>query len=292
MCKSGFLQKRYVHNKSKFGYSFFGLLFLSVICTTDAMAQGNLLITPRRVVFDGARRVMELNLANTGQDTAKYNVSMIQYRMKEDGSFEEITIPDPGQNFADKNIRFFPRTVTLGPNEAQVVKMQVANTTNLAPGEYRSHVYFRAVPKQVALGEEEIQKDSTAVSVKLIPIFGITIPVIIRIGESTTKVTLSGLKMEMVNDTINRLEMTFNRTGNMSVYGDLKVMYVSPTGITTQVGVVNGIAVYTPNSVRRFRMDLDNKAKVDFRTGSLRVTYSAQSDTKPEKFAEAELVLK
>ncbi|MBE3084939.1 MAG: molecular chaperone [Bacteroidetes bacterium] len=267
------------------------LLILSVICSVNAMAQGNLLITPRRIVFEGAKRVMELNLANTGLDTAKYNVSIIQYRMKEDGSFEEITQPDPGQNFADKNIRFFPRTVTLGPNEAQVVKMQVTNTDKLAPGEYRSHVYFRAVPKQVALGEEETLRDTTAVSIKLIPIFGITIPVIIRVGESTTKVTLSDLKMEMVNDTTNRLEITFNRTGNMSVYGDLKVMYVSPTGRATVVGVVNGIAVYTPNSVRIFRMDLDKKAKVDFHAGSLKITYSAQSDTKPEKFAEAELIL-
>ena len=291
MCKSGFSQKQYIHHLSKIDLFVLGLLFLSIICTTRAMAQGNLLITPRRVVFDGAKRVMELNLANTGQDTAKYNVSIIQYRMKEDGSFVEITQPDPGQNFADKNIRFFPRTVVLAPNEAQVVKMQVANTEKLAPGEYRSHVYFRAVPKQVALGEEVALRDSTTLSVKLVPIFGITIPVIIRVGESTTKVSLSDLKMEMVNDTINRLGITFNRTGNMSVYGDLKVMYVSPAGISTQVGVVNGIAVYTPNSVRRFRMDLDNKAKVDYHTGILRVTYSAQSDTRPEKFAEAELKL-
>jgi P pilus assembly chaperone PapD len=267
------------------------LLFSSFIFADSVTAQGNLLITPRRIVFEGTKRVMDLNLANTGQDTAKYNVSIVQYRMKDDGSFEEITQPDPGQNFADKNIRFFPRTVTLGPNEAQVVKMQVTNTDRLAPGEYRSHVYFRAVPKQVALGEEETLRDTNAVSIKLIPIFGITIPVIIRVGESTTRMTLSGLKMEMVNDTTSRLEMTFNRSGNMSVYGDLKVMHVSPAGIATQVGVVNGIAVYTPNAVRRFRMDLDKKANVDFRTGSLKITYSAQSDTKPEKFAEAELVL-
>ncbi|MFA5820282.1 MAG: hypothetical protein WC854_13525 [Bacteroidales bacterium] len=269
-----------------------GLMLISILTSPEVLAQGNLLITPRRVVFDGAKRVMELNLANTGQDTAKYNVSIIQYRMKEDGSFEEITQPDPGQNFADKNIRFFPRTVTLGPNEGQVVKMQVTNTDKLAPGEYRSHVYFRAEPKQVALGEKETQRDSTTVSVKLIPIFGITIPVIIRVGESTTKVSLSDLKMEMVNDTINRLEITFNRTGNMSVFGDLKVIHVSPAGFKKQVGMVNGIAVYTPNSVRRFRMDLDKKAKVDYHTGSLTVTYSAQSDTKPEKFAEAELKLR
>lgn len=270
---------------------FLGLLIFSTIFTSGAMAQGNLLITPRRVVFDGSKRVMELNLANTGQDTAKYNVSIIQYRMTEDGAFEEITVPDPGQNFADKNIRFFPRTVTLGPNEAQVVKMQVTNSEKLAPGEYRSHVYFRAVPKQVALGEEGTRRDSSAVSVQLVPIFGITIPVIIRVGESTTKVTLSDLKLEIVNDTIPSLKMTFNRIGNMSAYGDVKVAHISTSGKETQVGVINGIAVYTPNLVRKLRIDLDNKADVDYHSGRLKITFSAQSDTKPETFAEAELQL-
>lgn len=268
---------------------------LSTLFTSGAFAQGNLLITPRRVVFDGTRRVMELNLANTGQDTSKYNVSIIQYRMNEDGSFEEITTPDPGQNFADKNIRFFPRTVTLGPKETQAVKMQVTNMDQLAPGEYRSHVYFRAVPKQVALGEEDLKKDTTAVSVQLVPIFGITIPVIIRVGESTTKVNFSDLKLGMVNDTTNALFMTFNRAGNFSVYGDIKVVYTSPAGKTTVVGEVSGIAVYTPNLKRNFRLDLDNKAKVNskinYHTGSLKVTFSAQSDTHPEKYAETELKL-
>jgi len=292
MCKSGIVKDQYVYHKAKHvGFFVLGLLFISLIFTSGIQAQGNLLITPRRIVFDGTKRVQEINLANTGQDTAKYNVSIIQYRMKEDGSYEEITQPDPGQNFADKNLRFFPRTVTLGPKEAQVVKMQVTKMDQLAPGEYRSHVYFRAVPKQVALGEKEVIKDSTAVSVKLIPIFGITIPVIIRVGAITTKVNLSDLKMEMVNDTTKRLSITFNRTGNMSVYGDIKVRHVSPTGIETLVGTVNGIAVYTPNLMRKFRLELDKKAVVDYTRGSLKVTYSAQSDVKPEKYAEAELKL-
>ena len=43
------------------------------------------------------------------------------------------------------------------------------------------------------LGEEDKVKDTTTISVRLTPIFGITIPVIIRVGESTAKVTLSDL---------------------------------------------------------------------------------------------------
>jgi hypothetical protein len=148
-------------------------------------------------------------------------------------------------------------------------------------------VYFRAVPKETALGTEEINKDTTSIGVKLTPIFGITIPVIIHVGESNTEVSLSDMKVETVGDTIPRLQFAFNRTGNMSVYGDIKVEHVSPQLVVTPVGIVRGIAVYTPNTVRRFQMDLDRKAKVDYHSGSLKITYTSQSDTKPELLTEA-----
>ncbi|HCT94875.1 MAG: hypothetical protein A2X19_10660 [Bacteroidetes bacterium GWE2_39_28] len=261
---------------------------LSIFYNTGANAQGNLLITPRRIVFDGTRRVMELNLANTGVDTARYNISLLHYRMNEDGTFTEITEPDPGQNFADKNIRFFPRSVTLGPNEAQSVRMQVTNQDRLAPGEYRSHVYFRSVPNLIALGDEAQTADSTSVSVQLIPIFGITIPVIIRIGENNTKVNLSDISLNNSGDTTNIIEFRINRTGNMSVYGDIKVTYISNTGKETQIGALNGVAVYTPNAFRRVLIELNGDKSVDYKNGKLKITYSAQSETRPEIYGEAE----
>jgi hypothetical protein len=291
MCTSGIFYSRLARNEHLKGlFLLCGLIILPGI-TNGLIAQGNLLITPRRVVFEGTKKNQELNLANTGKDTATYNVSLVEYRMKEDGSFEVITEPDPGQNFADKYIRFFPRTVTLAPNEAQVIKMQLFRTTDLPAGEYRSHIRFRAEPKQTALGEEEKPKDSTTLSVKLVPVFGITIPVIILVGETSVQVTLSDLSFQMLNDTIPRLNLAFNRTGNMSVYGDLEINHVSPGGKSVQVGTVRGISVYTPNAIRRIKMDLNPIPGVDFRTGKLRIIYSAQSDTKPIRLAEAELKL-
>jgi P pilus assembly chaperone PapD len=272
---------------------FIAVLVVSVIVFPDnSIAQGDLLITPRRVVFEGAKRSIDLNLANTGKDTATYAISLMQIRMKEDGSFETITEPDPGQRFADRYIRFFPRSVTLGPNEAQTVKIQLIRSNELEPGEYRSHFYFRSIPKITPLGEGEAVKDTTTISVRLIPIFGITIPAIIRVGESTSKVTLSDLGFEMVDDTIPRISLVFNRTGNMSVFGDLAVDYISPQGKLTRVGIANGIAVYTPNAKRRFQFNLNRIAGIYMKTGKLQVTYSSSSDVKPVRLAEAELQLK
>lgn len=271
---------------------FFIILAFILFIPLNLSAQGNLLVTPKRVVFDGTKRSFDLNLANIGEDTAIYAISLVQVRMKEDGSFETITTPDEGQNFADKNLRFFPRSVTLPPNEAQVVKVQLLKTSQLSPGEYRSHFYFRAVPKIKPLGEEDKMIDSTAISVRLTPIFGITIPAIIRIGESNTKVSLTDLSLIMTDDATPSLKLKFNRTGNFSSYGDLAVDYVSPQGTITRVGAANGIAVYTPNTSRYFQFNLNKDLGIDFTTGKLKVTYSAPSDVKPLKYAEAELLLK
>jgi P pilus assembly chaperone PapD len=268
-----------------------GLLVLELFSSATLMAQGNLMIFPRRVVFDGSKRSQTLNLANTGTDTARYNISIVQYRMKEDGGFEEITQPDSGENFADKYIRFFPRSVILAPNDAQAVKIQLTKTNQMSPGEYRSHIYFRAVPAEKPLGEKEALKDSNSISIKLVPVFGITVPVIIHVGESTARVSISDVALEMVNDTMPVLKMAFNRTGNMSVYGDIAIDYISPQSKVLRVSFIQGLAVYSPNTVRRLKFDIDRSLGINFRRGKFHIVYTSQSDTKTEKLAEAELLL-
>jgi hypothetical protein len=268
----------------------FCLFILQLTGYVPVFSQGDLLITPRRVVFEGSRRSVDLNLANTGKDTATYAISLIQIRMTEEGAFEQITQPDPGQLFAERYLRFFPRQVTLGPNEAQVVKVQVISSS-LAPGEYRSHFYFRAIPKPVPLGENVPVRDTTSISVVLTPVFGITIPAIIRVGPTDTKVTLSDLHLTMEGDTLPQFSVVINRTGKMSAFGDLAVYHISAQGKETKVGMANGIAVYTPNSKRSFRVNLNMVPGLDYHSGTLRATYSAPTDVRPERYAEAEVSL-
>lgn len=269
-----------------------GFLLAMLTIPQVSNAQGNLLITPRRVVFDGSRRVMDITLANTGIDTATYNISLIQYRMNEDGSFTEISEPDPGQKFADGNLRFFPRRVTLAPNEAQMVKMQVTNLNKLEPGEYRSHAYFRSVPIVTALGEEAQNIDSTALSIQLIPIFGISIPVIIRVGTSDMSATISDMKLQTTPENTKQLSIKINREGSMSVYGDIQVTHVAPSGVETVLSNINGLAVYTPNKSRIVNIDLNPEKEIDYTTGKLVVTFVGQSDTKPQKYTEEVFNLK
>ncbi|WZL89015.1 molecular chaperone [Salinimicrobium sp. 3283s] len=226
---------------------------------------------PKRLVFDGSQRSQEINLANTGSDTAVYAVSFVNYKMTEDGSFEQVDTPEEGQRFAQDFLRYFPRRVTLAPNEAQTIRVQLTRTGNLEQGEYRSHMYFRAVEDQTALGAEETE-ESDGISINIKTVFGISIPIIIRQGESTTQLNLEDIQLHR-NTENPKLSLVLNRSGNMSVYGNIKVDHISPKGEKTEVGIVKGVSVYTPNNKRNFSFELRNAGEVDLSQGKLEVSY-------------------
>src|SRR2546428_5820263 len=104
-------------------------LFLILLITIFGIsfklsAQGNLLITPKRIVFEGNRPKKELlNLVNMGTHTAVYSISFFHYSMNENGGFAQIKEEDSLHMFSDPYLQVFPRKVTLAPHEAQVIAL-------------------------------------------------------------------------------------------------------------------------------------------------------------------------
>lgn len=256
---------------------------------TNTLAQGNLLIFPKRIVFEERGRVKQLSLSNTGKDTAIYNVSFIQNRMNEYGGFEEITEPDIGQNFATPYLRIFPRIITLAPNETQTVKVQLTKTSQLKEGEYRSHMYFRAIKNSSPLGKRYTEVDPTVIGVEIAPAIGISIATIIKKGESNTKSSISDLSYEKGEDLKEYLSFNLNRTGNMSTYGDIYINYISDKNKTFEVAKISGIAVYTPGEIRKVKIEVVPPTKRSFVSGKFKVVYRVNN--KKEILAEAELKL-
>ncbi len=266
------------------------ILFGGLVCT-KGYAQGNLMIFPKRIVFEGAQISKDITLANTGQDTSRYAISWVNYRMTESGRFEKIMSPDPGQFFADQNVRYFPRTVTLAPNESQKIKLQLFRAHQLDDREYRSHLHFSPIKAPTPLGEEKpIIDSSRTITTKLEVTFGISIPVIIQRADAAAKASLTELDLENSTSPDPSLHLVIKREGNKSVYGDFKVTYCAPTGTKTQVGWVMGVAVYTPNPKRHFSIQLQNLEELNFNQGKLLVEYlSQESQGKPLAVSELDL---
>lgn len=264
------------------------LLFLSF--ANSLMAQGDLMIFPKRITFVGVQnRVQNINLSNIGKDTATYKLSYSEIKMDQDGKFISVEEPETNQRFASPYLRFYPRTITLAPNESQTVKIQLIKTNELQQGEYRSHLYFRSLPKNKVLEkEEDFAHIQEGLSISIMPVFGISIANIITIGEPTTVVTLSNLVIQHSEQEII-LSLDFNRNGNNSSYGDIQINHISATGITSSAATIKGFAVYMPGNLRRTKIKLSTDQKTDYTKGQLQVIYSTQD--KGIKYAEATLRL-
>jgi hypothetical protein len=257
----------------------------------QSKAQGDLLITPKRVVFEGNKLRESLNLANMGKDTTTYSISFLQYDMKEDGSFVTVEKSDSGQMFADPYLRVFPRRVTLAPGEPQVIMLQYRRIANMPPGEYRSHLYFRA-EKNIGPLSLKSSGDSTQLSVQLIPVYGLSIPIIIRSGLVNVSSTLSDLKLETQQGSVEYLNLTINRTGNISVYGNIIIEYSPVQGTPYEIGEIRGVGVYTNIEKRKIAIKLNNTPGQSLTNGKLKVQYVSNEETKRVTYAEAEMVLK
>jgi hypothetical protein len=270
------------------------LLLISLLgFSYQTSAQGDLLITPKRVVFEGNKQKAELQLMNTGSDTATYSLSFRNYNMTEQGKLELIEKPDSGQMFAEPYLRIFPRKVTLAPGEGQVVALQCRRVPEMMAGEYRSHLWFRDEKNNTALAKEKPSLESNQLSVSVVAVYGITIPVIIRNGEVNVHVTLSDMKLDIQQDSIPYLKMTLNRTGNISVSGKISVEYLPTKGKPYEIGFAKGVGVYTNLNHRTVAMKLTRTPGMTFKTGKLKVRYTSPDDAKKsEVYAEGELELK
>jgi hypothetical protein len=256
-----------------------------------AEAQGDLLVTPKRVVFEGNKQKEVLNLVNMGKETTTYSVSFVQKNMKEDGSFVDISENELEQQFADPYLRIFPRKVTLAPQEAQSIVLQYRRKADMVSGEYRSHLYFRSEKDYTALGNKDQGKDTKSLSIQLIPIFGMSIPIIIRTGDTNVSSTLSKLKVETLEQSIQNLSFTINRLGNISLYGDIRVQFIPESGKSYDVANLNGVGVYTSINRRNISIQLETPKGKLLKKGMLKVTYSSSDDANAIVYSAADLII-
>jgi hypothetical protein len=269
---------------------FWIVLLLLQTNLNQALAQGDLMIYPRRLVFGSSQRSMDVTLANSGTDSSTYALSWKNYRMTPSGQFTEITEPDSGQYLADGILRFFPREVTLAPGESQKVKVQRISNRTLPEGEYRSHLEFRSA-KPLEATAPSISDGQEGIQTQLNMHLAITIPVIMEIGNINALVELKNPALIAPDAQGMKLRFDIHRSGNKSSYGDFTLTHRSGDGKMTQVGLVKGVAVYAPIEKRSYSIPVKLPAGVTLTEGVLILEYASQSKRK-EILTSLELPLK
>ncbi len=275
------------------GWAWLLLALLLLLPLRPAFA--DLMVAPTRIIFDKNQRSAQLDLINSGSETATYRISVVNRRMGEAGEFISIDSPGPGEQFADGLLRYSPRQVVLAPGAGQTIRISLRKPAGLAVGEYRSHLQFDRVPEaKGATSIEALNLPAGEIGVQLTMLVGLSIPVIVRHGETAATVTLFGL--ELLKPAAGQpaelaVAAVLQRTGNRSVYGDLAASFTPQGGAAQEVGKAGGVAVYTPNPLRRFKLALKLPDGLVLARGTLRVTFRDRPDAGGKLLAEAAIEL-
>ena len=216
-----------------------------------------------------------MTLSNQTPAATSYRIKLVNQRMTEGGGIEQIKSPAPTDMAADTMIRYAPHQIVLQPGVSQTVRLSVRAPEGLADGEYRSHMVFEAVPP-ADLGQnvEAGAKDKSQISIRLIPVYSISIPVIVRHGNLTFTSAIENLSLASAA-TGPELHFNLTRAGNRSSYGDLVAMFSRGGAKPVEVAHVSGIAVYTPNALRKVSLRLNPPKGVTVSGGTLSLSYRA-----------------
>ena len=269
------------------------MILLSIGDSKPVYAQaGDLIVAPTRVVLEGRTRSAELVLSNTGSASATYRISLVNMRMTESGSVTQITEPDEGQQFADKLLRYSPRQITLAPGSTQAVRVLLRKPKDLAEGEYRSHIFFRGVPDEGGQSVNQVET-TNGIQIRLIPVYGITLPIIVRHGNLDYSASLSDLKV--IPATAERpspsFEFLISREGTSSAFGNFTITHTSGSGEKTIIGEIQRLAVYTPNKSRRVNVTLRVPDGVKLSEGQINLAFRATEGDGGKLIADAEMKL-
>ncbi len=212
---------------------------MTIGTVAPAHAAGDLLIAPTRVILDG-RRGTEVILNNIGDEEATYRITLELRRMNDQGRLDDVDVVaanDKEKAVLDV-IRYAPRRVTLPPNQPQSIRIGLQAIDALPDGEYRAHMLFRAIPKTPPA--DGTADTANSLRIQLIPIYGISIPVIVRKGNLQGTAALTNVRLGKDNEGPT-LEFDMARQGDKSIFGEI---HVTKPGVSEPISVAKGIAIY------------------------------------------------
>ncbi|KWV91483.1 hypothetical protein [Erythrobacter sp. YT30] len=225
---------------------------------------GDINLYPRRIIMDRRSRIASVGIYNKTAFDGDYEISITDMVMLNSGNVVPLdNIPagvEAGEvKVASQMLRHSPRRVALLGSEAQTVRIMARPSADLPDGEYRAHFMVVSVPKNLDEGFsiEDAVSDNAAdtgnVGVTIRPRFGISIPVIVRVGDTTLDVGLENIGF-VQGERGPLLSMTITRSGTRSAYGDV---VVTAPGQDEPLVIARGIGVYPEIDSRQVQLALN-----------------------------------
>lgn len=259
---------------------------LLAISTPARAGIGDLLVAPTRIVLDG-RRGAEIILNNIGEEPATYRVSVVFRRMTEQGGLTDVEQPTEDDQKAADMIVYAPRKVVLAPRQPQAIRIAARPPQGLPDGEYRVHLLFRAIPPATPVVQAAAAEPAKGLRFQLTPVYGVTIPVIVRLGNLQATAGIANVQLER-NGSKSLVSLDLSRSGQRSTFGEVRVVR---SGVKAPIGLQKAVAVYTEIGRRRVEVPLDEKYQGSF-AGPVTVQYVETFEDGSRVIAETQAVLR
>jgi hypothetical protein len=260
---------------------------------------GDINIFPKRIVLQGRDRIASVGLFNRAAAQGNYEIVLSDMMMTTAGNIVHLdSVEDEAARSRVKTasamLRWSPRKITLLSNEAQTIRVMVRVPPDLPPGEYRTHFSAVQVPA-AAMGGYSIedaagQGRKDGIGVRIVPRFGVTIPVIVRVGETAVQVGLRDLAVKTLDKGRKAVALTITRSGTRSAFGDITV---TAPGSSKPIALIKGIGVYPEIDARPVNVPIDPEAPASaYAPGTkLTVTYTDDDFRPGEVLARQDFVV-
>ncbi len=257
------------------------VLFIASVLSHSAFAE--LQVFPLRVVLSDKDRSAQISLRHKGTKKERYRITAVFYRMGQDGSMTLVEKTLPEEHNGSSLFRYSPRQVELEPNVEQVVRLMARMPADLAEGEYRCHLHFESmsdddttmVPGTTSSGAQMMLKARMAVA----------IPVIIKKGTTSSKVSLNSFKILKDKDGKYSFSVEMLKEGNGFAYGTLEITATSAKGEIETVSTINGISTYIPKRTVSMPLSISSLP-----SGKIRMIFKDPNGADGEALASTEAV--
>jgi hypothetical protein len=215
-------------------------------------------------------------------------VSIEFRRMAEDGTLVDVPEPTQVDRTAEDMIVYAPRRVTLAPHEPQAIHIAVRPPQGLPDGEYRVHMLFRAIPPANPVVQAAAAQPEKGLRFQLTPVYGVTIPVIVRLGNLQATAGIANVHLDHAKDGKPLVALDLSRSGSRSTFGEVRVL---KPGVKDPIAMQKAVAVYTEISMRHMTIPLADAFKGEA-AGPVTVQYVETFEDGSHVLAETQAVLR
>ena len=207
------------------------LLALTLLAagSARAVAAQGVIVAPHAVYLDHRTRSGFITLYNPGADAAEVSISsFFAYPVTDSLGHFMLFTPDstgPATPSATEWIEAFPRRMTIAPLQRQTIRLLARPPQGLADGEYWSRIMITAKGGALPVSGADSSNIEIGLSLEVRTI----IPLIYRKGQLQTGISVSGLRAEVVGDSL-QVHVRLERQGRAAYLGTARGTLVSEHG--------------------------------------------------------------